>query len=169
MTRIIQAYGSPRAAVGDVLTIAVAGQVDGGMPPITYENQWCQDGVPIKDAKGDTFTIRDTDLGKRITCVTTAIDGMGRILVLAPSNEVLCGKQPRGMAGPGQCPPKPKICCPTQPSGETPVRPEPQAKAKAAPKTKAKPKPKAKPTSEQIRREMRKAGGCRSCGGRRRS
>lgn len=164
MTRIIQAYGSPRAKVGDVLSIAVAGRVDGGSPPITYTNQWHVEGRPINGETGETFTVREQDNGKRITCVTTAIDGIGRRLILAPSNEILINPPARGPEGPGQCPPKREYTCPETPPIEKRAKPQPKTKT-----AKPKPKAKAQPSPDQIKREMRKAGGCRSCGGRRRS
>jgi len=195
MTRIIQAYGSPRGGIGDVLSIAVPGAVTGGSPPITYTNQWQVNGVNVPNATGDTFTVLDEHLGRRITCVTTATDNFGRRLILAPSNEVLIGR-PGPMFKPEEPCPEPtrKVCCPTAPPllDEPPKDPcEPAttvlrrnlaaAQGKPAPKkpvaapakraTTAK-RPAAKkqstPSIAQIKREMRKAGGCRSCGGRRR-
>lgn len=163
MTRIIQAYGSPHAKAGDVLSIAVEGKVSGGMPPVTYANQWHRDGLPIKGETQDTYTVVSADDGKRITCVTTATDAIGRQLVLAPSNEILINRPARGKEGTRPCPPQEKKDCPTAPDlGRS--APAKNAQAKPAKKAAAK----SKPSSEQIKREMRKAGGCRSCGGRRR-
>ena len=172
MTRIIQAYGSPPAKAGDILSIAVEGKVAGGMPPVTYSNQWHRDGLPIKGETADRYTVVSADDGKRITCVTTATDAIGRKLVLAPSNEVLINRPARGKEGTRPCPPVEKKECAKAPEIEK------KAAAASSPKTQkaktqgakasAKPVAKAKPSSEQIRREMRKAGGCRSCGGRRR-
>ena len=187
MTRIIQAYGSPRCGIGDVLSIAVPGRVDGGSPPITYTNQWHLNGLAIAGATQDTFTVREGDLGKRVTCVTTATDVFGRQLILAPSNEILIGR-PGPMFRPEEPCPEPtrKVCCPTAPPllDEPPKDPcEPAttvlrrelaaAQGKPAPKKPvAAKRPAAKkqstPSIAQIKREMRKAGGCRSCGGRRR-
>ena len=196
MTRIIQAYGSPRGGIGDVLSIAVPGRVQGGSPPITYTNQWHLDGLAIAGATQDTFTVRDGDLGKRITCVTTATDAFGRTLILAPSNEILIGK-PGAMFRPEEpCPPpKREVCCPTAPplldkppEHKEPCEPAATALRKSIASAQGKPakKPVAAPAQRaataqrpaaskqstpsiaQIKREMRKAGGCRSCGGRRR-
>ena len=188
MTRIIQAYGSPRGGIGDVLSIAVPGAVTGGSPPITYTNQWQVNGVSVPNATGDTFTVLDEHLGRRITCVTTATDNFGRRLILAPSNEILIGK-PGAMFKPQEPCPKPtrKVCCPTAPplldeppKEEIPCEPAKVAlrKSLAAAQGKTIKKPVATkrpaasqqstPSIAQIKREMRKAGGCRSCGGRRR-
>ena len=196
MTRIIQAYGSPRGGIGDVLSIAVPGAVTGGSPPITYTNQWQVNGVSVPNATGDTFTVLDEHLGRRITCVTTATDNFGRRLILAPSNEILIGK-PGAMFKPQEPCPKPtrKVCCPTAPplldeppkeeipcepakvalrkslaaaQGKTTRKPVATPDRRAAPAQRPAVSPQSTPSIAQIKREMRKAGGCRSCGGRRR-
>ena len=169
MTRIVQAYGSPRAKVGDVLSIAVAGEVHGGVPPITYTNQWHANGRPIEGAVEQTFQVREHDDRKRITCVTTATDSVGRSLILRPSNEILVGQKLRGEEGsrdcaPIPCKPEPQPC-PTAPALRKRC-PEKKPQVKTGPKKPvAKPKManRKTPSPEQIRREMRKAGGCRSC------
>ena len=157
MTRITSAQGPIRTAVGETLSIAIPGKIEGGQPPITYTQQWHVDERPVKGETGETFLVRAQDDRKKITCVTTATDAIGRILILKPSNEIFVGLPQRGASGPGQCPPRIKKECPTAP----PIEKRAQvAKASYIPT----PKPaKAKPTQAQIRAEMRKAGGCRSC------
>ena len=149
MTRIISPTGPIRANAGEVIRIAVAGKVSGGQPPITYSQQWHVEGRPVSGETGETFTVREQDDRKRITCVTTATDAIGRVLVLAASNEIFVGQMERGPSGTRPCPPVSKPVCPEPP--------EPKAQGK---------RDLSKPVAskEQIKREMRKAtGGCRSC------
>ena len=157
MTRIISPTGPIRANAGEVIRIAVAGKVSGGQPPITYSQQWHVEGRPVSGETGETFTVREQDDRKRITCVTTATDAIGRVLVLAASNEIFVGQMQRGPSGTRPCPPVSKPVCPEPP--------ELKATAGRAPNSTSK-RDLSKPVAskEQIKREMRKAtGGCRSC------
>ena len=153
MTRITSALGPVRAAVGEELRIAVPGKIEGGQPPITYTQQWHVNGRKITGETGDTFIVRAQDDRKKITCITTATDAIGRGLILKPSNEIFIGERQRGPQGSRDCPPRQKVECPEAPPIQKRAKP-----AKTAPQ--AKPK---KLSTAQLQQEMRKAGGCRSC------
>lgn len=152
MTRITSALGPVRAAVGEKLRIAVPGKIEGGQPPIAYTQQWHVNGRVINGETGDSFVVRAQDDRKKITCITTATDAIGRVLILKPSNEIFIGERQRGSQGSRDCPPRQKVECPEAP----PI--QKRAKPAAAPQSKPK-----KPSTAQIQQEMRKAGGCRSC------
>ena len=157
MTRITSAQGPIRTTVGEILRIAVQGKIEGGQPPIVYTQQWCIEGRPVDGETGSSFVVRAQDDRKKITCVTTATDAIGRVLILKPSNEIFVGPLLRGASGPGQCPPRVTKECPTAPPIQRRVKPA-QSSSRPVPKPAA-----SKPTQAQIRAEMRKAGGCRSC------
>lgn len=153
MTRITSALGPVRAAIGEELRIAVPGKIEGGQPPIVYTQQWHVNGRKINGETSDTFVVRAQDDRKKITCITTATDAIGRVLILKPSNEIFIGERQRGAQGSRDCPPRKKVECPEAPSIQKQAKP-----AAAAPQVKPK-----KLSTAQLQQEMRKAGGCRSC------
>ena len=146
MTRITSAFGPIRAAVGDELSIAVPGKVDGGQPPIAYSQQWHVNGRKIDGETGDVFVVRAQDDRKKITCVTTATDAIGRVLVLAPSNEIFIGQKQRKPEPDRICPPKQQPECP-----ETPPIAKRTATAKPAKAVPQKKKTSANPSATQAR------------------
>ena len=170
MTRITAQNGYQWTSVGEQLRIAVPGKIEGGQPPITYTQQWHVNGRPVKGETSAYFTVREQDDLKEITCITTATDAIGRVLVLKPSNSILVGKNERCKPPARVCPPKPEPNCPEAPEIERRNRQQPSKpvsrtrKGGTAPVAKPSAVAKQKPSPAQLRREMEKArGGCKSC------